>query len=196
MKQILHALVKYPLLLRNLQPHQLADFCQQLCEENEVLDEQSALELLTVFCRKYWQFDTLQASCYENFCALVRQSTQTAKIALIPELMAQSIVCNNMVFLAKELIENLSLEERKQLKTIYLPSWTRDDEYSSICEDEFIYRQSKGLKCWKEEDNISEIVNRIYYRRPSCFNDFQCYYAMLDVIMASEQQAIIYSPGW
>ena len=196
-QQILHKLASCPQLQQHLQPHQFADFCRQLQENEEVLDARSALELLDLFCLMCWRLDDLQKPCYESVSALWKNSSTAAKTALIPKLMEQSFVYNDFVFLAQEFLENPSSYEKKMLGKIYLPHWTTEDEYTSICEAEYKYRQAKGLKCWVYE--YPPMPNGKVtkdYRRPPCINDFECYYAMLEVLHLSEHESYIYQGGY
>ncbi|MBQ8677426.1 MAG: hypothetical protein IJ529_03020 [Alphaproteobacteria bacterium] len=195
-QQLLHKLAGCPQLQHNLQPHQFADLCRQLKRSDEVLDTQAAQELLDLFCHFYWQLDELQKSCFEDVCSIWLNASRAAWIKIIPQLMSKSKVCNNLVFLAQMLIEELTLAERKTLDNVYMPYWTQDDEYTSITVEEYAYRQAKGLKCWvyKYPQMKNGVVTKDY-RRPSCVNDFKCFEAMLQVSYLSEQKTYFYLSG-
>lgn len=180
-------------LLKHLQPRQFADYCQQLHQENVLLNKQSALNLLEVFCKMYWQLEELQTPCYDLVADLWRKSEKPAKMQLIPVLMRLSIVCNNFVFLAQELLNSLPQEQQKTLK-LYMPGWTNQDEYSDITIAEYRYRLKHGLPCDKEEVNFPIDENRVYrsehHTRPSCVNDFKCFETMLAILYQTEQKCL------
>lgn len=180
-------------LLKHLQPWQFADYCQQLQKADDVLDAQSALNLLEVFCKMYWRLEELQKPCYDLVADLWRKTDEVAKMQLIPVLMHLSIVCNNFVFLAQELLDSLSKEQQKALK-LYMPGWTNQDEYSDITIAEYRYRLKHGLPCDRDEVNLQIDENRVYHSvnhtRPSCVNDFKCFYAMLEILYQTEQECL------
>ena len=180
-------------LLKHLQPRQFADYCQQLHRKNILLDAQSALNLLEVFCKMYWRLEEWQKPCYDLVTDLWRKTDEVAKMQLIPVLMHLSIVCNNFVFLAQELLDSLSKEQQKALK-LYMPGWTNQDEYSDITIAEYRYRLKHGLPCNKEEIKFPIDENRVYhsehYTRPSCINDLMCFRSMLDILYQAEQKCL------
>ncbi len=196
-QQLLHKLASCPQLQQHLQSHQFADFCRQLQEDEEVLDARSALELLDLFCQMCWRLDDLQKPCYESVSALWKNSSTAAKTALIPKLIEQSFVYNDFVFLAQEFLENPSSYEKKMLGKIYPPHWTTEDEYSSICEAEYKYRQAKGLECWiYKYPPLPSGKITIDYQRPSCVHDFRCFEAILKVLHLAGQPIYMYCSGW
>ena len=196
MKYILHSLVNCPQLQKRLYPHQFADFCRQLQKREEILDADVAEGLLDLFCRYCWNLALEQQFCYEIVADVLSKSSVDARIKLIPLLMKKSIICNKFVFLAQKMIKELTDEERQVMGKIYLPSWTKDDEYSSITAEEFAYRQSKGLECWihKFSDVSGKMVKD--YRRPSCRDDLRCFEAMLCVIIMSGQEVHMFLKGY
>lgn len=185
-------------LLKHLQPHQFADYCQQLLKSGAVLNKQSALNLLEVFCKMYWRLEELQKPCFDLVTQLWCKCEIPAKMQLIPVLMRLSIVCNNLVFLARELINSLSKEQQKSLK-LYMPGWTNQDEYSDITIAEYRYRLKHGLPCDRDEVNLQIDENRVYHSvnhtRPSCVNDFKCFEAMLEILYQTEQECYFMTGG-
>ncbi len=185
-------------LLKYLQPHQFADYCQQLLKGNVVLDSQGALNLLEVFCKMYWRLEELQEPCFDLVTKLWCKCEPPAQTELIPVLMRLSIVCNNLVFLAQKLVNSLSKEQQKSLK-LHMPGWTKQDEYSDITVAEYRYRLKHGLPCNRDEVNLPIDENRNYhsvtYTRPSCVNDFKCFYAMLEILYQTEQKCYFMTGG-
>ena len=196
MRFILHSLVNCPQLQKRLLPHQFTDFCWQLQKSDEVLDADAARKLLDLFCIYCWNLASGQQSCYEIVSAVLLKSSHEARIKLIPLLMKKSIVYNKFVFLALKMLEGLTGDERQVVEKIYPPSWTRDDEYSSITAAEYAYRQSRGFECWihKFYDPSGKVEKD--YRRPSCRDDLRCFEAMLYVIIMSGQEVHMFLKGY
>ena len=176
-------------------PAKLAEVCHELRFNETVLFQDDALKLLDVFCNKYWELEEQQETAFDDFCALCKKGSLEARVALIPELMNQSIVCNDFVFLAKELLEVLSDKEKKDID-IYFPNWTKSDTYTVISAAEYHYRQIHGLKCWKQV-NIFEgkPCGTPYPCRPMSIHDFDCFYCMMEVALLTGNEAITYLPG-
>ena len=174
-------------LLDSLQPDQVADFCKQLQESNEILNTTSAVSLLNLFCNKCWELDSLQQSCYENISAVLKRCSVDTRITLVPLLIKNSIIYNDFVFLANELSKSFTKSEWKQLDTISVVSWTYDDEFTVITEQEYNYRQQKNLKCWYHTYAF-ESGNHKSYRRPFNVNDIKCFKASLHIAHMSGQE--------
>lgn len=181
--------------LRHLQPQQFADFCRQLKENGEVLDAQSAQELLDSFCCFYWQMDELQKSCFEDVCSVWINASRDAWIKIIPQLMEKSIVCNDLVFLAQMLIEELTSKERENVDKMYPFDWDNDDSFALITKEEYAYRKEKGLKCWIKTQPMKKGKATENYCRPSCIDDFKYIHAMLEVLWLSGQKTYFYMKG-
>ena len=162
-------------------PAKLAEVCHELRFNETVLFQDDALKLLDVFCNKYWELEEQQKTAFDDFCTLCKKGSLEARVALIPKLMYQSIVCNDFVFLAKELLEVLSDKEKKDID-IYFPNWTKSDTYTVISAAEYHYCQIHGLKCWKQV-NIFEgkPCGTPYPCRPMIIHDLDCFYCMMEV---------------
>ncbi len=184
---LLHSFKKHPLLQETLQPHQVADFCKQLQESNEILDLTSATELLNLFCNKCWQLDTLQQSCYESVAIILKRCPIDAQIKLVPLLIENSKTYNDLVFLAFEMVKSFTPSQCNRLDKIYVISWSYDDEFTIITEQEYKYRQQNNLKCWYHT-HVSENGNFISYRRPFNINDIKCFEASLHIAHMSGQE--------
>ena len=185
-KKVLHSLKKNPLLQKKLQPRQVADFCKQLLENDEILDTTSAIALLELFCNKCWLLDSLQQSCYENISVILQKCSVDTQIKLVPLLIKNSIIYNDLVFLAYKIAKSFTPSECKQLGRISVISWSSDDEYTIITEQEYNYRQQNNLKCWYES-YTSENKKFISYRRPFNINDIRCFEASLHIAYISGQ---------
>ena len=79
-------------LQRNLQPHQFADFCRQLKENDEVLEAQDASEFLNLFCDFYWQLENLQKSCFDDVISVLINASRLAWVKIIPPLIEKSMI--------------------------------------------------------------------------------------------------------
>ena len=196
-QQELSCLQKLLQLQNCSQPHQFADFCRQLKRSHEVLDPQEASELLNLFCRFYWKLDTLQKTCFEDICSIWINASRATWIKIIPQLLSKSIVCNDLIFMAKLLLEELNPEEIKALDKVYPIYWTKDDEYTSITAEEYAYRQSKGLRSWfYEYPPLPNGKITKDFRRPSSINDFKCFQAMLEILHLSKQESCFFMSGY
>ena len=192
MKQLLHDLK----MQQNWHPHEFAKFCSDLSKSKKELDAEDAQKLLDLFCRIYWQLDTLQKSCYEDVCSILLNASRKAWIKIIPLLMKKSIVCNDLVFLAQILLEDFTAEERLALDKVYPFYWTDDDDWSSITEEEYAYRKTKGLDCWISKNPSAGGKITKDYRRPANVNDLKCFLAMLKVLGLTEQKIYFHVNGW
>ena len=180
-----------------LQPQQFADFCRQLKTNGTVLDAQDAQAFLDLFCKFYWQLDTLQKSCYDDICSVWINASKDAWIKTIPQLVKQSDVCNDLIFLAQILLEELGPEDIKAMDKVYPIYWTKDDEYTSISAEEYAYRQTKGLKSWiYEYQPMPNGVVTKDFRRPSCINDFKCFEVMIKILLLAKQNVIFFMSGY
>ncbi len=162
--------------LKNCTPEQFRDFVCKLTEQGEVLTQGEALRLLEVFSSRYWDLNDLQSGCYEEVSNLFKNSPKETKMALIPELMKNSIICNDMVFLAQDLMFELSSNEQMSLD-VKPGEWTTDYERTTISKAEFDYRQKNGLKCWIETENGTSL-----FCRPQSDEDGRTLSAMLNVL--------------
>lgn len=178
------------------QPHEFAYFCRQLKESGIIPDPQEAQKLLDLFCHVYWKLDVLQKTCFEDICSIWINASRAAWIKIIPQLVSRSIVCNDLIFIAQLLMEELNSVEIKALDKVYPIYWTKDDEYTSITSEEYMYRQAKGLKSWiYEYPPMPNGKVTKDFRRPSCFNDFKCFYAMLEILYLSKQE-LLFTSGY
>lgn len=195
-QQLLNKLVSCSQLQHRLQPHQFADFCQQLKKSGEVLDATNAQALLNLFCYFYWQLDELQKSSFENVCDVWIHASREAWMKIIPQLMEKSMVCNDLVFLAQMLMEELTSKERETLDEMYPFDWADDDDFSLITKAEYAYRKEKGLECWIRAQPMKKgKATKYYYCRPSCIDDFKYIKAMLDVLWLSGQKTYFCMKG-
>lgn len=176
-------------------PSKLAEVCHELRFNETVLFQDDALKLLDVFCNKYWELEEQQETAFDDFCALCKKGSLEARVALIPELMNQSIVCNDFVFLAKDLLEVLSADEKKGLK-IYIPRWTMTSDYTVISKAECNYRREKGQKCEKRANLFEGKQISTFYCRPATNHDIiECFYCIMEVALLSGEVNYMFLPG-
>jgi len=176
-------------------PAKAADVCHELRLKNSSLSKDDVLKLFEAFCENYWGFAEQQAEVFANFCTVIKNSSLEARIFIIPELMSKSIICNDFVFLAKELLEPLTPTEKKGID-IYFPNWTKDDKYTVISDAEYQYRQTHGLKCWKQVNIFDgKPCCEPYPCRPMTLDDLKCFYCMMEVSKLLEKSIITYLHG-
>ena len=127
-------------------------------------DAQSLENLITYFCQISWWLEP----------------------ELIPKLINLSKNYPRLVLLAEELFNALD-DKTKESITIPMIYWTIDDNYTSISENEYRYRQAYEKRVWISNND---------YRRPSQALDLICYQKVLDMIVKSKSQTIILTEGW
>lgn len=173
-------------------PAKVTDVCHELCLKNSSLSKDDVLKLFEAFCENYWGFAEQQAEVFANFCTVIKNSSLEARIFIIPELMSKSIICNDFVFLAKEVLDTLPAHEKKKID-IYIPGWTKDDEYTVISDAEYQYRQTHGLKCWKQVNIFDgKPCCKPYPCRPVTEHDIQCFYCMLEISYLLPKSVVTY----
>ena len=176
-------------------PAEVADVCHELRLKNSSLSKDDVLKLFEAFCENYWGFAEQQPEVFANFCTVIKNSSLEARIFIIPELMSKSIICNDFVFLAKELLEPLTPTEKKDIK-IYFPGWTSDSTYTVTSDAEYQYRQTHGLKCWKQVNIFDgKPCCEPYPCRPMSLHDAECFYCMMNISLMLPKPAYIFLHG-
>ena len=187
MQKLLERLANSENLAAEMSPSQFATTCRQICSSGFEPDRKDAKNFLEIFCRFCWELEDEQRPCFELMAELFKRSRGNVKMYLVSALMEHSIVYNDFVFLADELMQSLSISEQEKIK-IYPLGWTVDDSFSYITEGEFLYRQLHGMPCFHNDSEK--------YFRPSCINDFKCFEVMLKMMSISKQPTYLYLRGW
>lgn len=142
--------------------------------------------LLNNFCEVCWWLENEQQECYEKLRDFMRSLPPHLVMRFIPNLINKSKDFPKLVYLAEEMFNDLRDFEKKAIK-IPMIDWTIDDSYTNICQAEYLYRIRQGLKAWQKGTG---------YARPAKALDLLCYQKVLDMIIVSGSNTLMYLPGW
>lgn len=149
-------------------------------------DTQSVEKLITYFCNISWWLEHEQIECFSLLKKFVTSLPRQETAELIPKLINLSQNYPRLVLLAEELFNALD-DKIKESISIPMIYWTIDDNYTSISENEYRYRQAYEKPVWIANND---------YRRPSHALDMICYQKVLDMIVKSKSKALILTEGW
>lgn len=160
------------------------EFMAQL--EKTPQDSSRVKILLKHFCNVVWWLDNEQLECFESLKKFMLNLPLNLKQEFVPELINLSQNYPKFVLLAEELFDSLETTVQRSIE-IPMIFWTFDDAYTVISENEYRYRQAYGKQVWATDGS---------YRRPSQVFDFICYGKVLDMIVRSRSNTLIYVGGW
>ncbi len=159
------------------------EFMSTLSKTNKVSPQIE--NLLKYFCEISWWLENERHECFGKLKNFMADLPQNLKTEFIPKLIENSKNYPYLVLLAEELFQSLDVKLQESIK-IPMIYWTFDDVYTSISENEYRYRMAYGKQVWVEGSD---------YRRPSKSIDFICYQKVLEMIIKSKSETLIFSAG-
>ncbi len=138
---------------------------------------QTPQELLTIFCCRCWDYEMdikAQQQKIDTLSASYKNLSVKEKLDIIPQLINSSKIYPTLIFIAKELFDALSTEEKRCLTINQAFPSDMDDRL--ISRDEYLWRVKHNFPCAQKYGN---------YFRPISALDIMGFQANVEMIIDS-----------
>ena len=140
-------------------------------------DPKEILEKFVLYC---WDFEPDATAAFESMKEYCHTLSLTQKKQLIPSLIFNSQTYPNLVLLAEELFNPLSKADKESISVPSI-SWTMDDEYTYITDEEYVWRQRNKCPCEMHDG---------CHTRPAKALDIMCFEKVIRMMSESKSSMI------